>query len=905
MNASSQPSYATDWLWHRTASILVGLSALAIVCLVVLPSSAFDAVYGHSTLVLPPFTFAAALRAGYRRRNTAATNGWWFVLLGLAGFMAYEVLWYVAWVSDRTLTGPWADFSNLFFAPLVLVGILRSVPVHDTAAQRRRRYFDAAILACGAGAVIHTLVTLSGGGFRHVLNTRDFVILLQLPCDIATICGLAVLWGRRDSGVLPAWASSLGVAIVFGFAADIWYALPASVGNESPWFVRVAWYATWSALALGATRASTADVVQPRPGEISRLPYVLVAACFAALAIAVGLDHRAAIVSATIGIGVVTTLVLVRQVLTLNDVTAMQEERARSASDARLAALVRHSSDMLTIVNERFEVVYASPSHEWVVGVEPDAMLGVDLLSHIHRDDQPHAARSFSQLVSGESARESMVIRLRNNQGEWRWIEAVGSNLLAEPTIGGLVLNSRDITERKKLEDQLVELALRDPLTGLGNRRLFGDRVAHALERQQRSPLSVAVMLLDLDHFKFVNDTLGHAKGDALLVAVADRVRRAVRSGDTVARLGGDEFAVLLEDLLNEGEAHATAQRILAAVSAPFLLDNREVFVQCSIGIAWATPEQSVDDLVTDADVAMYAAKSAGRSRIEHFSTAMRASVAERHDVEAALHGALEREELHLVYQPIVDLDTGQISGAEALIRWHHRELGVLLPSRFIPIAEESDLIVQIGRQMLRKAAVDAECFRRARLDSPKLRVAVNLSARQLLSETLVVDVAGALRDAGIPGSALTVELTESVLASHEDAIIQRLHDLRALGVRIALDDFGTGYSSLAYLRRYPIDILKVDRSFVSWNSSESANDGVARAVVSIGQSLAMRTVAEGIETLEQLERMRTLGCSLGQGFLFARPLKRDDFMELLEGWDPRPFAAHSPRERFVTPTGR
>jgi diguanylate cyclase (GGDEF)-like protein len=478
------------------------------------------------------------------------------------------------------------------------------------------------------------------------------------------------------------------------------------------------------------------------------------------------------------------------------------------------------------------------------------------------------------------------VLRLRDSTGAWRWIEVVGSNLLAEPTIAGLVLNSRDITDRKLLEDKLVEQALRDPLTGLGNRRLFGDRVAHAIERQRRSHSSVAVLLLDLDHFKFVNDTLGHARGDALLIAVAERVKHVVRTGDTVARLGGDEFAVLLEDLAHADEADATARRILQSLERPFQLDDREVFVQSSIGIAWAAEGQTVDDLVTDADVAMYAAKSAGRNRAERFSTEMRADIAERHDVEASLRGAVERDELDLVYQPLVDLQTGLIVGAEALIRWRHRELGTLLPSRFIPIAEESELIVLIGRSMLHRSAGDAAYFRSACATAVNLRVGVNLSARQLLSAELVTDVTQALAAAGVDGSAMEVELTETVLASNEDTIVERLHALRALGVSVALDDFGTGYSSLAYLRRYPIDALKVDRSFVSRNNANIATDGVAKAIVSIGQSLSMRTVAEGIETFEQLEQLRVLGCSLGQGYLFSHPLPREEFVHLLRTWD-------------------
>jgi diguanylate cyclase (GGDEF)-like protein len=518
--------------------------------------------------------------------------------------------------------------------------------------------------------------------------------------------------------------------------------------------------------------------------------------------------------------------------------------------------------------------------------VPPEQIVGTDVRANIHRDDRAHADRALTNLYAGVSQNTSLVLRMRDAEGRWRWLEVIGSNLLDEPSINGVVLTSRDVTERKQLEEMLAEQALRDPLTGLGNRRLFSDRVAHALERQERSAASVAVLLLDLDHFKFVNDTLGHAKGDALLIHVAERLRQAVRAGDTVARLGGDEFAVLLEDLEHPDEADATALRIIAALERPFALDDREVFVHSSIGIALAGDGQDVDGLVTDADVALYAAKNAGRNRMTRFSAAMRTDIAERHEVEAALHRALERDEFDLLYQPIVNLHTGSVVGAEALIRWRHRELGVLPPSRFIAIAEESDLIVQIGRSMLCVAARDAMRFRGATRHSAALRVGVNLSARQLLSPTLVSDIESAIAQAGASGAALSVELTETILASHEDVIVQRLQTLRELGVLIALDDFGTGYSSLAYLRHYPIDVLKVDRSFVSWDAADIAADGVARAIISIGQSLSMHTVAEGIETREQLAQLRELGCTLGQGYLFSAPVTADEFVGFLQTWD-------------------
>ena len=881
----------SDDRWCLAANVLVVAAVLAALTALLLPRDQFAAIYGHSSVLVPLLPLAATIRAWRRSSGDPMLAGWPWVAVGIGCFLLSDMVWYTEWVSGLAVNPAVCDTLNAVYAPLLLIGLMQHASRTERAQTRHREYLDAAIVALGATAVLHATMTLLGGGIRPVRSGRDLLLVLTALIDVATLGGLGLLWVRRGAGAVPVWVASIGVALMLGVVGAIWYAVPASVGEGSPWIVVAAWYGCWAALGVGATRAVRGGALEVPPGHISRLPYVLAVVCYAALAVSVAIDSRSAIVSTTIGAGVVTLLVLLRQLAAVRDVTAMESERAQSHADQRLAALVRHGSDMLTIVNTDMSVQYASPSHRQIFGVEPDALIGRHLLDDVHNDDRPQAERSMFRLLSGATTRESLVLRLRALDGSWRWIEMVGTNLLAEPSVRGLVLNSRDVTDRKQLEDQLVELALRDPLTGLGNRRLFSDRVAHALDRKRRQHASVAVLLLDLDHFKFVNDTLGHAKGDALLVAVAGRLQLVVRAGDTVARLGGDEFAVLLEDLTASDEADATAGRILQALDRPFLLDDREVFVRASIGIAWATEGQSVDALVTDADVAMYAAKSAGRSRIERFSSAMRDSVTERHDVEAALRCALERDEFELVYQPLVDLDTGMIAGAEALIRWRHREKGLLLPSRFIPIAEESELIVMIGRMVLRRAALDVAQFRRVNRGSADLHVGVNLSTRHLLSEGFLTDVATALDSAGVPGRALTVELTESVLASHEGVLIGRLQTLRAFGMQIALDDFGTGFSSLAYLRRYPIDVLKVDQSFVSWVNDDGTTDGVAKAIVSIGQSLSMRTVAEGVETRAQLEQLRELGCSYGQGYLFSQPLSSAGFVELLETWEPALFA--------------
>ncbi|MCU0635661.1 MAG: EAL domain-containing protein [Gemmatimonadaceae bacterium] len=634
--------------------------------------------------------------------------------------------------------------------------------------------------------------------------------------------------------------------------------------------------------------------------RLQRGAHVAAAVAHGGLLAALVVGSSGAAIVATVGVGMVTVLLLVRQRAALDAVTAEESARANAAADARLAALVRQGSDLVTVIDADAIIRFASPSHELVLGVAPDALLGQRLLDEIHPEDRPFAARVLDRLLAGDTTREVMEVRLRHASGLWHWIEAVGSNQLGDPAIGGLVFNSRDITDRKRLEAQLVEQAVRDPLTGLGNRRLFADRVGHALARRARHGRDVAIIVLDLDHFKLVNDTLGHARGDALLVAVGARLQAVMRAGDTIARLGGDEFAILLDDLESRTEAVATADRLRDALTRPFVIGERELFVGASLGIAWATPGQTVDDLVTEADLAMYGAKSQGRGRVEQFSVDMRQGIAARLDLEADIRHAIEREEFTLAYQPVVDLQTGCISGAEALVRWEHPTKGCIAPADFIGAAEESGLITDIGRLLLHYAVRDLARFRAS--GATTLRVAINVSARQLLTTDVAADVAACLQAAGVPGSAMAVELTESVLAANESLVIARLQALRDLGLRVALDDFGTGYSSLAYLSRFPIDVLKIDKSFIIGAAASDRSNRLTRAIVGIGEGLGMRTVAEGIENNDQLETLRAMGCSLGQGYFFSHPVDAATFEALLLTWDPMAYRRPEALDRLLLP---
>jgi len=441
--------------------------------------------------------------------------------------------------------------------------------------------------------------------------------------------------------------------------------------------------------------------------------------------------------------------------------------------------------------------------------------------------------------------------------------------------------------ENAQLYQELRHQAFHDALTHLPNRALFHDRLDHALDRGERRTVSLAVLFIDLDDFKNVNDRLGHVRGDQLLAAVAERLTSCLRAGDTAARLGGDEFAVLLEDLEDGSPAAVVAERIMEAMSLPFRVADVDLPVSASIGVAFAgSGGDTADDLLRNADFAMYQAKEAGKARVALFQPSMRAGASERRDLQALLAGALERDELRLQYQPMIELDRGAIVGVEALVRWHRPGRDVCMPAEFIPQAEQSGLIVPIGRWVLGEACRQVREWQ-TQSGRADLFVSVNLSARQFQHPALRDDIMDALSTSGLAPAALLIEITESVLMHHTPTTISTLEALRDAGIRVAIDDFGTGYSSLSYLQRFPIDVLKVDRSFVE-GATEAADGGVlARAIVEIGGALDLVVVAEGIERAEELVAFRSYGCDMGQGYLFAKPLDSADMEELLRAAIP------------------
>ncbi|MBV8719821.1 MAG: EAL domain-containing protein, partial [Chloroflexi bacterium] len=477
-------------------------------------------------------------------------------------------------------------------------------------------------------------------------------------------------------------------------------------------------------------------------------------------------------------------------------------------------------------------------------------------------------------------------IRMRHADGSWRDFEVVATNLLGQPAIRGIVLNCHDVTERKLLEHQLTELAFHDPLTGLANRALLGDRLEHALARAGRHEKPVGVLLLDLDDFKLVNDSLGHQAGDTLLNEVASRIRTCVRADDTPARLGGDEFAVLLEGIASEADALAVAEKLVRALAVPIEVAGRDVTVGLSVGVALSTTSTTVVDLLRQADLALYRAKAEGKGTCAVFDPSLESRALERLEIENDLRHALQRGELRVLYQPILSLDSRNIMEVEALVRWNHPQRGLLSPAVFIPVAEERGLIVSIGQWVLEQACRQIRIWQQQFPKAPPLVVSVNLSGRQFQHINLVADVQRTLQETGIAPHSLKLEITESVLMRDVEAAVATCDALKRLGVQLAIDDFGTGYSSLGQLKRFPFDALKIDRSFVDGLGQDQHDAAIVRSVVALARTLGLSVTAEGIETALQEAQVRSLGCELGQGFLFSRPQAPDVVASLLAGND-------------------
>jgi diguanylate cyclase (GGDEF)-like protein/PAS domain S-box-containing protein len=798
---------------------------------------------------------------------------------------------YIGLVAGGNPGESWINVIYFAFYPLLLFGLLAFPLGRRQQHEYRKFLLDAAAVLLGGGIAIWYLVVRPSALAQHLTPLGSFIALVYPLADLLVLLGLTTLVLRR-----PPESERRGpVLLILGIAIYILCDLANDlVFLEIGWF-GVSWtdlvyLIAYSVLITGlaafewpAPPTSADDRDEPSVHQFSPLPYAAIALDYALVLVVAVRAWPTPLSVLSIGAMAVTLLVVIRQIAAVRENARLLTERAARESEARFRSLVQHSSDVIAIVDPDTTFRFVSPSVTRIFGYDPTELEGTKLAALLHPDDAANAMASFFTAASRPGATPPTEWRVRHRDGRWLHVETVGTNLMHEPTVRGIVLNTRDISERKLLEAQLTHQAFHDPLTGLANRVLFLDRVSHALSLVRRHGHTLAVLFVDIDGFKTINDSLGHTAGDRLLITIAERLLTCVRSADTVARLGGDEFALLIEDATDDNGATAVAERIVSAVRHPIHLEGKDVFVTASIGIATATDEGNAVDLLRDADMAMYMAKSRGKNRYETFEPGMHVKALDRLELQADLRRAIDRGgEFTLLYQPIVRLQTGEVKGVEALVRWRHPQRGVLTPMQFIPLAEETGLIVPLGRWVLREACRQARIWQSRRSEGSPMTLTVNISGYQLQDAGVVDDIRRAIAETGFDPRYLVLEITESVLMQEDDMVLERLHAIKAVGVRLAIDDFGTGYSSLGYLQRFPIDILKIDKAFVDDIGNAGAESALVRAIIALGETLKLETIAEGIELPQQLSGLQEIGCEMGQGFFFARPVEPGEIDAML-----------------------
>jgi diguanylate cyclase (GGDEF)-like protein/PAS domain S-box-containing protein len=793
-----------------------------------------------------------------------------------------------------------ADVGYLAAVPLAAAALISLPFAAQSLVGRLRQVLDGLMIAASLLLVSWVLVLSplfrSGGD-----NLMSQAISLAYPIGdvvVGTIVLFVLARARMGSGTRETPLPLLGGGLVAIAVADSGFVYLTAVGSyASGALIDAGWFLGYL-LVLLAARKPEAEAVDEEEAAASVdrmglfLPYIAVVGAVVVSTIAHleqgTLDGFAAwcrsfIILALVGrqvLSLLENLSLARHL----ESRVIERTAELRASEQRFQALVQHSSEAVILVDRDAKVEYVSESMTRVFGYSEAHLLGRPLTQVLDTDSSARLREGLAEVAERPYGVLELELPLRHRDGHQCMVHVTITNLLDNPSVGGLVLNTRDISERRQLENQLVHQAFHDSLTSLANRALFKDRVEHALQRTKRQTPSVGVLFLDLDGFKEVNDSLGHEAGDRLLIQVAERLHSCVRPSDTVARFGGDEFAVLIEDASDDIDAIQVAERVLDGLRQPFDVNGRELHVRGSMGIARMDSDvDGADQLLRNADLAMYRAKAAGRGGFERYDPEMHTELVQRVQLESDLRRALEAGELFLRYQPTFDLGSGQLVGAEALARWDHPVRGVVPPTEFIPLAEASGLIRPLGAWVLREACRQAAEWQRNSPPREKpLTLNINLSGRQLQFPEVVDDIAQALEVSGLPPSSLVLEMTESVLMDDSETVLDILRRIKGLGARLAIDDFGTGYSSLSYLHRFPVDMLKIDRSFVDRLSHASDNAELARTIVRLGQSLQLVTVAEGVEDSAQFLALRRMGCDVGQGYYFGRPMDSEEISRLL-----------------------
>ncbi len=777
------------------------------------------------------------------------------------------------------------DLVRLVAPPLAVVGLV-TLP-HPPADRFRRvqRATDAAVAALAFTFLTWELVLPVVLPESHVVEQAvvgtSAVSAAALATAAVYVLARAQLPGGLPFQVIGPVAGGVLVQLVGLVLLDLAAARPGPL----PQAAGVVGVAAGSLLvAYGASRppdaVETADGARRRERVavlVPLLPLVLGGALVPLSAV-----HAVPLSAIGKAIGLVTlTVLLAGAVLTRLDALRVARTLQASVDERTLVlgtrekwfrALVQHGSDVVTVLDVDGVIRYLTPSARRILGYDPERLVGLSFGRLLGPDDEERLADILVRCIDAPGVSHDLELSVWHRDERWVLTDVTATSLLEDADIRGLVLTLRDISEHRRLADQLTVQAYTDPLTGLANRTLFGIRVQEALQEARAG--RVAVLFVDLDGFKSVNDTQGHASGDRLLELVGRRLAGCVRPSDVVARLGGDEFGVLLQGENIERHAAWVARRIWRQLGSPFQLDGRTLTLGASTGLAVNDRgDETADQLLRNADLAMYKAKAAERAMFVRFEEEMHDALLARVRVESELRAAVTAGELGVLFQPVVDLVTGQPVGAEALVRWNHPTRGVVAPGDFIALAEETGVVHELGAWILAEACRQAVGWQRFAPPGAPFVVGVNVSVRQLLPGWTRV-VQSALAESGLPSSALTLEVTESVLLERTDEALGLLRQLRTMGVGLALDDFGTGYSSLSYLSRVPVDVLKIDRSFVESVGRQGSEEAeVARTIIRLGTALRLTTVAEGIETAEQRAALLAMGCERGQGYLFARPM--------------------------------
>jgi diguanylate cyclase (GGDEF)-like protein/PAS domain S-box-containing protein len=572
-----------------------------------------------------------------------------------------------------------------------------------------------------------------------------------------------------------------------------------------------------------------------------------------------------------------------------------RSERELASREKRFRTIVEKSWSGVVLLDGELRFSFTGSSTEHIIGYEERELLGRSLFDFVHPRDLETAQTVLSEVAHGLHQEAQGELRFLHKEGHWIWLEGFGQNMLEEPSVGAIVLNFRDVSQRKQTEKQLEYRAYYDSLTGLPNRLLFRDRLVNSLAAAKRNRVGVAVMYLDVDHFKLVNDGLGHSFGDLLLADVARRLYDALRASDTISRIGGDEFSILLPEITGTEAVAGVARKVLESLAKPFRVDGHELYITASVGIScYPNDGDDAEALLKCADAAMYRAKELGRNQAQLFTASMNERYVRRLALEQHLHHALERQELELWYQPVYDRARRRIVSLEALLRWRDPSRGLVLPTEFIGLAEETGMIIPIGEWVIRTACRQLQQWHEQGLET--LRLAVNISAVQLQQRDLVDTVRVALEESRLAAHYLELEITESAAMHNFELTMKVLRDLRALGVGVAVDDFGTGQSSLTYLKHFPIDTVKIDKEFLRDVTFDETAAAIVSYVINLAHTLQLNVVAEGVETEEQYTFLRHYGCDQMQGYLFSKPLPADEILPFLQQMPVRPRTVETRR---------